>query len=61
MTEIRNSKFTPDSTQFFGGVITTFSLAKKNALEVYRKNMFEIQRYFNDDLQMLVVTTLKPG
>ncbi len=49
MTEIRNSKFAPDSTQFFGGVIITFSLAKKDALEVYRKNMFEIQRYFNED------------
>ena len=61
MTHIRNSLFVPDATQFFGGVIMTFSLANKDALEVYRKNMFEIQKYFNDDLQILVVTTLRPG
>lgn len=45
----------------FRGVIMTFNLAQKGALQFYRQRMFEVQDVFNDDVKLFIITTLNDG
>ena len=38
-----------------------FNLAKKDALKVYKQQLFEIEKNFDDDFQMVIISYLKPG
>ena len=50
-----------DFTNVFEGVVVVLNLARKSSLQTYRKQLCEIQKHFNDDIKLIMITALLPG
>ena len=57
----REKDFPLDFTNEFRGAVLLFDLSKKDAIPVYRKQLFDVQKHFDDDFRLVVISYLKPG